>query len=81
MLFCIDVVCQVAIAVIGLSSTYLLTRNNRWGSVVGISQQPFWFFTTIYHGQWGIFLLSCVYLVVWAQGIYRSFFQKSSPPS
>ena len=71
-----DLVCQVIIAIFGLLAIILVARNNRWGFVVGILQQPFWFFTSAVNEQWGIFLLSIAYLFSWTYGVYRNFWKQ-----
>lgn len=69
----LDALCQVFIAVFGLLAIFLVARKNRWGFVVGLLQQPLWFFTTFVNEQWGIFLLSFAYTVTWSYGIWENF--------
>jgi hypothetical protein len=71
----LDIVCQVAISVLGLTALILVSKKNKWGFVIGLASQPFWFFTTFVHEQWGIFALSVAYAIVWANGI-RVWFSK-----
>ena len=51
----------------------LLGSGNRWGFVIGLATQPFWFYTSFRHRQWGIFIASIFYAVGWAIGVYRNF--------
>jgi hypothetical protein len=72
----LDIISQVLICFIGLSAIFMLSvYKNKWGNVVGLLQQPFWFYTTLYHGQWGLFFMSIAYAVVWCVGIYQWFWK------
>jgi hypothetical protein len=51
----------------------LLGSGSRWGFVVGLATQPFWFYTSFRHRQWGIFIASIFYASGWAMGVYRTF--------
>jgi len=73
----LDILSQVLIFIIGLSTILLLSCfKNKWGNVIGLLHQPFWYFTTLYHQQWGLFLMSLVYTVIFAVGIRQWFFVK-----
>ncbi|MEK7072009.1 MAG: hypothetical protein AAB969_00405, partial [Patescibacteria group bacterium] len=50
--------------------------KNKWGNVIGLIHQPFWYFTTWYHGQWVLFLMSLVYTIIWSVGIWQWFYKK-----
>ncbi len=71
-----DIVSQIAIPILGLPAIFMVAKKKRWGFVVGLSQQPFWFFTTIYNHQWGITLLSVGYTISWIMGIYEWFWKE-----
>ena len=34
----------------------MLGNGSRWGFVIGLATQPFWFYTSFRHRQWGIFI-------------------------
>ena len=51
----------------------LLGSGTRWGFVIGLATQPFWFYTSFRHRQWGIFVASIFYASGWAMGVYRNF--------
>ncbi len=72
----LEIISQMAIVVFGLSSVFLVARGNRVGFLMGLSAQPFWYFTTILNGQWGIFFLSVGYTVSWVTGVYENYFKK-----
>lgn len=69
----LDVLCQVMIFVLGVMATFLVARKNKWGFVLGLLSQPFWYITTYAHGQWGIFFLSLAYTFSWAYGCWNWF--------
>jgi hypothetical protein len=51
----------------------LLGSGSRWGFVIALATQPFWFYTSFRHRQWGIFIASLFYASGWAIGVYRNF--------
>ena len=51
----------------------LLGSGSRWGFILGLAIQPFWFYTSFRHRQWGIFIASFFYAFGWAIGVYRNF--------
>lgn len=77
----IETVCQVMIALLGLTSAWLLVQKNRWGIVVGLLSEPFWFTTTIRNQQWGVFLLAVAYTLIFIHGFYREWLRKPVPPA
>lgn len=70
---------QIAITILGILSIVLIAMKNKWGFVFGLASQPFWFITSYLNEQWGIFLLSFVYLGSWIYGIYFWFFVDQTP--
>ena len=40
----------------------------RYACLFGLAGQPFWFYTTFTHQQWGIFMLSFIYTWSWYRG-------------
>jgi nicotinamide riboside transporter PnuC len=73
-----DVVSQVVIFIFGAGSIILVARKNKWGFVLGLLAQPFWYITAYVNGQWGIFFVSFVYTASWIYGIYEWFFKDKS---
>jgi len=70
----IDTICQIAILIGGTLTVFLLAQKNRWmrwGYIVGFIQEIFWFYTTAYHRQWGIFVLAFVYSFCFGLGVYN----------
>ena len=64
---------QIGIAVFGVAAIRLSQdereRVRRWACICGLAAQPFWFYTTAVHGQWGIFGLSFFYTWAWFKGV------------
>lgn len=65
---------QAGILIFGMGAVFLVNdpRPNvrRWGSVFGLIAQPFWYYETFTHGQWGIFVSSFFYTYSWSRGFY-----------
>lgn len=76
-----DVIAQVGIAVFGMTSIWFVGRREtwrRWGFILGCLGQPFWFYATWTHKQWGIFALAFFYTYSWLQGVYNYWIRKDS---
>ncbi|MFA5927060.1 MAG: hypothetical protein WCT32_02780 [Patescibacteria group bacterium] len=69
-----DNVSQLAIMVMGASSVFLLGQQNKYGPIVGLAAQPFWFYTTIKHKQWGILIACVFYTTAYIAGIQNFWF-------
>lgn len=65
---------QIFIFIFGASGIWFVSRIEhwkRWGYILGMCGQPFWFYSAWNNEQWGIFLLSCFYTYSWGQGIWN----------
>lgn len=71
-----DSISQIAIFVLGASAIFLVAKKNKWGFVLGLLSQPFWFISSYQNKQLGIFFLSIIYTLSWILGIYEWFFKK-----
>lgn len=71
----LDFVSQIAVAVFGVSSILLVAKKNKWGFILGLLAQPFWFATAILHNQPGVFLVAIAYTLSWAYGVYEWWFK------
>lgn len=71
-----DLISQVAIVILGTSSIILLAKKNKWGFVLGLAAQPFWYITAFVNQQWGVFLVSFVYTLPVGYSEYTSGFLK-----
>jgi len=76
-----DIIAQFGIAVFGVTAIILVARKNKWGFVVGLFSQPFWFATALINKQWGVMALNVVFLLTWVYGIYEWFYRKTGEES
>jgi hypothetical protein len=47
-------------------------RYRMWGGVVGCLGTPLWFYTTWQHEQWGFFILTIVYGIMYVRAIVNN---------
>lgn len=73
-----DFIAQAGILIFGLSGTFLITRKNKWGFVLALAAQPFWFLTAYLNDQWGVFFNSLVYTSLWIYGLYNWFWKNDA---
>ena len=69
-----ELISQIIIFICGGLSVFLVARLDKWkrfGYIFGLLSQPFWFYTTIKHQQYGITILSLWYTYNWSVGIYN----------
>lgn len=71
----VDGVSQVGLTVFSIAAIFMVAKKNKWGFVVGLVSEPFWFATSYIHKQWGIFILSALYTGTWALGVYEWFYK------
>lgn len=65
---------QIIIALTSGGAIWFTTRKetwSRWGYILGLLGQPFWFYETYTNDQWGLFALTVFYTYSWCQGIYN----------
>lgn len=77
----IDQISQYIIMVLGPSAVLIVGMKNkyrRWGYVIGIAAQPFWFITIIYNRQWPILVAAFVYTISWSVGVYNFWLKRSN---
>ena len=55
-----EIIIQTGIFLTGATAIILVAKKNKWGFVVGLASQPFWFITAIQNKQWGVFFVSIV---------------------
>ncbi len=66
-----DVVQAVLLVLSGTAVYLLASKNERRqfvGCLIGICGQPLWLWSAWIHGQWGIFILSVVFLYSYGRG-------------
>jgi len=71
----LDSISQIGLSFFGIIAIILVARKNKWGFVFGLASQPFWLLTSYLNKQWGVFLLSIIYVFSWAYGLYEWFFK------
>ncbi|MFC1686719.1 nicotinamide mononucleotide transporter [Patescibacteria group bacterium] len=72
----LDLIAQVGLTILSVSAIILVAKKNKWGFVVGLISQPFWFITSLANEQWGVFITSIIFTFSWIFGIYNWFFKK-----
>lgn len=69
----LELVCQIFIPLLSALVAYNVTsvepKRRRLGYFLGTISQPMWYYTTIHHHQWGLFILSLWYTIQWIKGI------------
>lgn len=76
-----NLISQIMIFVLGVPALVLLGRPekwSRWGFILGLAAQPFWYYQTIVGEQYGILALNIVYTFAWCQGIYYKFYRDAT---
>lgn len=65
---------QIAIGLLGPTAVWLANdprlRWRRWGCIVGMVSQPFWYIAVWKASQWGVACASVVYTAAWLRGIH-----------
>lgn len=65
---------QIIIGAAGISTVYLSQSRahaaRKWAAPIGLAAQPAWLYASWEAAQWGIFVLSIVYAIGWARGVY-----------
>jgi len=78
----IDHAVQAGLILLSTAAIWLVggkSRFRRWGYVAGVASEPLWLYTSWVNGQWGVFLLSIVYGILWARGAWNHW--NDDPPS
>jgi hypothetical protein len=72
----VETASQIAIMLLSPLAMWLVNSKDKkhrlYGAVVGLISQPFWFYTSFYNGQWGIFIIAFVYAAAWVRGIINN---------
>ncbi len=70
-----DLISQIGLTVLSVSAIVLVAKKNKWGFVAGLLAQPFWFYTSFIHRQWGIFITTVLFTGSFILGIYEWFYK------
>lgn len=76
---------QICIFIFSASAVWFVSRKEpwrRWGFVLGLCGQPFWFYSAITKQQWAIVALCVWYTYSWGMGVWNHFdFNFKSKPN
>lgn len=75
---------QLGILLLGPSSAWCLNQRgtaHRWGYLLALLSQPFWFWMAFQHGQWVLILLGLWYTYCWTRGVWHHWIRQDSPAS
>jgi hypothetical protein len=65
---------QIGIALTGVTAIFLTQskheRLRRYACLFGMAGQPFWIWSAVKAGQWGVLALTVLYTVAWAKGVW-----------
>ncbi len=75
---------EIIIFVCGTGAIWLLNQNNKYskyGVLLGLFSEPFWFVSAYHSRSWGIFALTFIYTVSYIVGVYNFWFRKKQTKS
>lgn len=72
----IDQVSQIMLTTLSILGFFLIARKNKWGFIISLFSQPFWFYTSIVHRQWGVIVNTSVFTIIFIYGTYNWFCNK-----
>lgn len=65
---------QLAIMLTGVSAAWILNGPEggyrRYACLIGLAGQPFWFWSTWSHGQWGMFIVTAGFTLAYLRGVW-----------
>jgi len=70
----LDTFVQFAIIIFSISAIWLLSSDapySRWGFIIGLAGQPFWFYSSYKNKEWGVFIVSVFFTISYTRGIYN----------
>lgn len=76
-----EIIVQIAIILFSCGSIYLFAQKGsyrRWGYIVGLAGQPFWFYATWINVQWGMFLCTIWFSGCHILGIWNYWIKEAS---
>lgn len=71
---------QLCIAIIELIAVYLMQHNqySKYSSFFGMLAQPFWFYSSYTHNQWGMFFICCLFTLLWIKNFKHHWIDKNT---
>lgn len=74
-------IAQLGIFLFGATALYLVNDPRpgirRWGPVIGLISQPFWYVAAFDNHQWGVLAASILYTASWARGVYHTWIRRA----
>ncbi|MDP2398837.1 MAG: hypothetical protein Q8M53_10830 [Burkholderiales bacterium] len=70
----VEALLQAVIIATSITALAMLTAGGhwpRWGVAIGFAGQPAWIWSTFTHGQFGMFIVSLAFALVYGWGIWR----------
>lgn len=70
---------QIGIALTGVTAIALsqsAPKLQRYACLFGLIGQPFWIYSALHAGQWGILCLTALYTAAWAKGLWQHWIRK-----
>lgn len=68
-----DLISQVCVFLFGVSAIFVVgmknERTRRWGYILGLAAQPFWYYTFITNGQYILVGVNIAYTFSWINGV------------
>lgn len=72
----LQAISQILLLLTGGAAGILVANKNKWGQILGLLSQPFWFYSNYTTQQYGALVLVIFYTFVWMWGIYIWFYKK-----
>jgi hypothetical protein len=73
-----DHIAQAAIMLFGGLGVWLVGSRDpnvrKWGYLSALAGEPFWLYSAIVAGQWGVIIMGAIYTAGWARAIKSHWF-------
>ena len=70
---------QVLLSIFSLCSLFCITRDKenvrKYAPIFGLLSQPFWIYSTYCASQFGMFILSFIYTLIWISTLIKMWFK------
>lgn len=72
---------QIGIAILGPTALFASQTEKyaKYGCIIGLFSQPFWFYATYVAAQWGMFAICFFYLAAWIKGFHTHWWREDVP--
>lgn len=69
-----NTISQLGILLFGVTAIWLSQsvqqKYRRWSCIAGLMGQPFWFYSAVSTGSWGVFIVCILYTLAWFKGFW-----------